>query len=112
MHTGVLWELVHWLSLPVLPVIAFLLFRRKALKHFPLFSSYVIVSFLIVLTRLWFQLALASHSIAYLTAYYAYWITELVVTIFVLSAICELFLVILFARFHKVIFYRYLFACI
>src|SRR5437660_7909073 len=103
MHTDVLWELVHWFSLPVLPAIVFLLFRRKAPRRFPLFSAYIVTSFLVVLVRMGF------HSTPLTTYYYVYWGTELLVTVLVLFAICELFLMISFAQFHKIVFYRYLF---
>jgi len=95
------WEILNWMSLPVLAVLGGILVWRKQYREFPLFLSYLVVSELEAIVRF---VALGSP----LTYFYTFWISDLVTTIFNFLAVYELF-ARLFPRFHKVRLYRFLF---
>src|SRR5215470_1343794 len=103
MSTKLLLQVVGWLSLPVLAVLAGILIWRKVRNKFPHFFNYVVVTEVVGVVRLW--------------AYYAkprayapvYWLSDLLIALFALLATYELFVKRLFPRFSAVRFYRYLF---
>src|SRR5205085_7845146 len=110
MHNKILLELVNWSSLPVLLLLIPLLLKRRILRRFPLFFSYINAAFFIDIIRLltyWSSSRIHLHP--YRIYFYTYWITDILLTLTTLAAICELFLNVLFARFHTIKFYRYLF---
>jgi hypothetical protein len=100
---GWFWEIVNWLSLPILAALAGTLLWRGLSREFPLFFWFVVVTD--VLTVLRFLAQFSSPR----TYFYAYWISDLVITVFNFLAVYELFVRRLFPRFFKVRFYRYLF---
>lgn len=104
MHLGVFWQVVGWLSLPVLAVLAGVLVWRKTYREFPYFFNYVVSAEAIGLGRLCVYYYLGR------TAYlYTYWISDVLITLFALLTTYELFLRRLFPAFHKTPFYRRLF---
>ena len=102
MFTQLLAQIVGWLSLPVLAVLAGILVWRRALRAFPHFFNYVVINELVGLARL-----LAYHA----PAMYGriYWISDVLIAIFAFLATYELFAKRLFPRFSSVRFYHYLF---
>lgn len=103
MTAEVIWLVVGWVSLPALMILAGILVWRKAFKQFPIFFSYVIVSILVALLRLF------AYQGTKRTYFYAYWISEVALTLSALLATYELFAKRLFPRFYAIGFYRRLF---
>lgn len=103
MITAVILILVEWLSIPMLVALVSLLTWRRVFKPFPVFFSYAGVSLMVTLVRL---LAYQGKTRTY---FYAYWISELALTLFALLATYELFTKRLFPRFYVTDFYRRLF---
>jgi hypothetical protein len=97
------WEIVNWLSLPVLAALAAILVWRGFYREFPFFFWFVLITDIATVVR---YLAQNGPGRTY---FYAYWITDLVITVFNFLAVYELFIGRLFPRFFKVRFYRYLF---
>jgi hypothetical protein len=100
---GLFWEIVNWLSLPILAALAFVLLWRGFYREFPFFFWFVLITDIATVVR---YLAQNGRGQTY---FYAYWITDLVITVFNFLAVYELFIGRLFPRFFKVRFYRYLF---
>jgi|SRR5215813_8218887 len=104
MFAGILTQIVDWLGLPVLAVIAVLLIWRKTQREFPYFFSYVVMVEFAGLARLFvFYFARRAY-------FYTFWITEVLVAVLTFFVAYELFVRRLFPRFFAVTFYRYLFA--
>ncbi|HKE32507.1 MAG TPA: hypothetical protein VKD65_12340 [Candidatus Angelobacter sp.] len=103
MFAGMLAQIVNWLGLPVLALIAVLLIRRKTQREFPYFFFYVLlVEFGGIVRFLVFHFARKAY-------FHTYWITEVLVAVFTFFVSYELFVRRLFPRFFAVTFYRYLF---
>jgi hypothetical protein len=100
---GLFWEIVDWLSLPILAALAVILLWRGHRREFPFFFWFVVVTEFSTVLR--FLVRFSSPQ----TYFYAYWISDLVITVFNFLAVYELFVRRLFPRFFKVRFYRYLF---
>lgn len=81
-----------------------ILWWRKLRHEFPFFFSYLVVTEAASVARI---MAQARSPRAY---FYAYWISDLIITIFNFLAVYELFVKRLFPGFYKVRIYRYLFA--
>jgi hypothetical protein len=96
-------EIASWLPVLLLAMIVALFLWKKLHRRFPLFFSYVVV------TELTAWIRLLAYRLSYGTFFYVYWISDVVLTIFAFLALYELFIGNLFARFHKVRFYRFLF---
>jgi hypothetical protein len=106
MHLGTIWQVVAWISLPALLILAALLVRRGMHRIFPFFAYYIWTSALMGLIRL-------SMSRFGAAAYFkVFWITDALSTVFVCFATYELFVKRLFPGFHKIHFYRYLFPAV
>ncbi len=103
MRESIFW-VGEWLSLPALAVLAGILVWRKLHREFPFFFWFVVVADLATVVRF-----IAKFGSPW-TYFYAYWISDLIVTVFNFLAVYELFVRRLFPSFHKVRFYRYLFA--
>lgn len=103
--TSWLWEIVSWLSLPIMAVLAGILVWRKLHRVFPLFFGFLVVSELAGLLR--FGVAQLGSLRTYT---YVYWFSDLVLMVFNVLAVYELVLKRLFPRFYKVSAYRHLFA--
>jgi hypothetical protein len=102
-HTGWLWEVLSWMSLPVLAVLAGILVSRKLQHEFPFFFWYLIATEIGTAVRFVAQFGSG------LTYFYAYWTSDLGITIFNFLAIYELIARRLFPGFQQVRLYRYLF---
>jgi hypothetical protein len=103
MDYGWFWEIVNWLSLPILTALAGIFLWRGLNREFPLFFGFIVVSDVSTVLRF---VAQFSSPRAY---FYSYWITDLVIMVFNFLAIYELFVTRLFPGFFKIRFYRYLF---
>jgi hypothetical protein len=97
------WQIVIWMSLPLLLLITGIFYWRGLHREFPLFFRFLLVMDVSALLRFvaqfWFPR----------TYFYVYWITDLVITIANFLAVYELFGRRLFPRFQKVRLYRFLF---
>lgn len=102
-YAGWVWELVYWLSLPILAVLAGIFVWRKLYRESPLFFGYLIVAQLVGVI-----LFIAQYGSSR-TYFYIYWMSDLATTTFSFLAVYELFTRRLFPRFQKVRLYRYLF---
>lgn len=99
----VAWALVEWFSLPLLPILAGVLFWRKTFREIPIFCSYVMVSTTTAIVRL------LAYNGSRKTYFYTYWISNLALALFAFLSTYELFAKRLFPHFYKIRFYRYLF---
>src|SRR5215470_10983035 len=103
MFAEILTQIIDWLGLPVLALIAVLLIWRKTQREFPYFLLYVLVVEFVGIARLLiFHFARKGY-------FYAFWITEALIAIFTFLVSYELFVRRLFPRFLNIAFYRYLF---
>src|SRR5437764_851675 len=107
MKSGILWIIVDWFSLPVLLILASILAQRRYYREFPLFFSYIVLSSVAAVSRLYAYLG--SSGTAY---FYTYWVSEVAITLCALLATYELFVKRIFPRFYAVRFYRYLFPAV
>ena len=99
-----IWLIANWISLPVLAVVGGILVKRKLHGEFPFFFIYVVVTVMAGAVRM------AARFGAAQTYFYAYWVTDLVISVFSFLAVYELFVRRLFPGFYKIRIYRYLFA--
>lgn len=102
--TSWLWEIIQWLSLPVLGCLAIVLFRRKYHRDFAFFTAYALIVCVIGVIR--FVVYKEFSATIY---FYAYWLSDFVIYLAALLAIYETFLRRLFPGGFKVRFFRYLF---
>lgn len=107
MHINWGLEIVNWLSLPVLAVLALVFLFRRTQRAFPLFFAYILGSLLISIVRLSAYSVWNSHSY-----FYVYWASEAVMSLLAWFAIYEVFVRRLFAGFYKIGFYRFLFPAV
>jgi len=103
MHNGVLWQVIYWLSSPILTILATIMVLRKLQRSFPVFFVYVVGLYMIDFSRLVTQAGTP------LTYFYVYWIGDGIGTLLALLTVGELILRRLFPQFYKLRFYRYLF---
>lgn len=106
MQAPVYLQIIYWLSTPLLAILALLFLWRKLYRDFPVFFTYIVVACLSDVLRF------AAYRVSSRTYTNTFWITQLLNTILVISAICELLLRRLFPQFHKIRFYRYLFSVV
>ncbi|PYP86317.1 MAG: hypothetical protein DMG65_19165 [Candidatus Angelobacter sp. Gp1-AA117] len=108
MSTGVVREIINWLSLPLLGILAGILVRRKIPRIYPAFFVYIVAEFLSGTIR-W--VVYYSSGRTGVTRVYAitYWTTDIVITMLALLVVYELFLKQIFFQFRRIRFYRYLF---
>jgi hypothetical protein len=107
LHLQWLRELLNWLSLPALLLLAGIFIKRRLFRDFPLFFAYLSVAAAVDVVRL---IAYAASS--YRVYFFVYWISDVVLTIFNFFAIYEVFLGRLFSGFHKIRAYRTIFPVI
>ncbi|HEV2962390.1 MAG TPA: hypothetical protein VG649_11235 [Candidatus Angelobacter sp.] len=101
-------EIAGWLAVLLLAMIVAVFLWRKLYRRFPLFFGYVVLTELVTVVRfVAFRVSQQLHSDR--LYYYAYWTSDVVLTVFAFLALYELFIGNLFARFHKVRVYRFLF---
>jgi hypothetical protein len=96
--------IIGWFPLPALILLAGVLIGRKLYREFPFFLAYVCA---VCLDHVATLSALRDRSL-YITVY---WLAQLLVTVFSLLAVYELFVKRFFRAFSKVQAYRYIFAC-
>src|SRR5579872_4967917 len=114
MHSGIWEQMIYWLDMPVLALLAGVLLWRGLPKLFPLFYTYIVIACLVDVTRLiayhlYFEIGNDIYGQVYGNIY---WISDLVRTVFVFLATYELFMTRLFSRFYKIRFYRILFSSV
>lgn len=104
MNSGTwLWGIVDWASIPIVALVAGILVWRKLHREFPFFFTYLLATEAVTVARF------AAHFRGPWTAFYVYWISNLVLDVINLLAVYELFALRLFSRFYKVSVYRYVF---
>lgn len=102
-NSTLVWQIINWASLPMLMLVLGIVLWRKLHKEYPFFFAYVVISVAAGLVRF------AAQFFTPLTYFYAYWISDVVIAIFNILAVYELFVKRIFPRFYKVGLYRYLF---
>src|SRR5215472_5318164 len=105
-YSAWLWDIVNWLSLPLVTALAGILASRKLHREFPFFWTLLVTTAVVGVLRFSAQFAPGS------TYDYVYWISNLAIDALNLLAVYELFGLRLFTGFYKVRFYRYLFAAV
>jgi len=103
MYLNWFWQFVGWLPLPLLVVLTGVVLWRKVYQRFQLFVVYVVLSTAITIARF------AVSRIGYVTYFYFYWISDLLLLIVAFAVIYDLFARKLFAGFYKIRFYRHWF---
>jgi len=102
--TNWLWDLLAWLSLPLLALLAGVLVWRKRQRDYPFFFAYVFVALLAGVVR--FVVYKAYSPRVY---FYVFWWSDFIGVLAAFLAIYETFLRRIFPSFANVRFYRYLF---
>lgn len=101
--TAWLWQILDWVSFPVLAVVLGILVRRKLYREYPFFFVYLAVTEIATLVR---------FAVLFFTPrdyFYTYWISDVLIALLNVLALYELFVRRVFPRFYKVGLYRYLF---
>jgi hypothetical protein len=99
-----IWDVVAWVSLPLLVILAGVMLWRKLAREFPFFFTYAAVTAFIGIIR--FVTYKEYSAKAY---FYVYWSSDFVIFLVTSLAIYEIFLKRIFPGFGRVRFYRYLF---
>src|SRR5579884_1691204 len=94
-------QLLGWLALPLLAALAAVFLWRKAYREFPLFFAYIVTAILSSIVR-WI-----AFGASYISYYFVYWISDLLLFVLGLVVIYDLFAKRLFRGYHRVRFYRY-----
>lgn len=100
---GWLWQVLDWLSFPVLAVVLGILVWRKLYREYPFFSLYLLVTEAATLARF---VVLSFIPRSY---FYTYWISDVIIALLNVLALYELFVRRIFPQFYRVGLYRYLF---
>lgn len=100
---GWLWGIVDWSSLPMVAVAAGIFVWRRLHPKFPIFFAYLVA------TATAGVVSLAARPHGPRVYFYAYWISNIVVGVFNVLVVCEVFGLRLFPLFYKVGFYRRVF---
>lgn len=96
-------DIIAWMSLPSLALLAGILIYKKFHREFPLFFTYIVATDLIGVGR--FFASRAGRSFYY----YTYYISDIAIAALAFMATYELFIKRLFPAFYKTSFFRYLF---
>ncbi|HEV3040443.1 MAG TPA: hypothetical protein VHA33_21955 [Candidatus Angelobacter sp.] len=101
--------ILSWFSLPVLAVLAIIFVWYRLYKDFPLFFIYIIASELVTISR--YIVHEITKSLPPTESWYQsfYWGSNLVLSVFGLMSVYEVFVRRLFVNFYKVRLYRLLF---
>src|SRR6476661_2102951 len=102
--TGWLWDVVAWVSLPLLVILAGVMLWKRLVREFPFFFTYVSVTAFIGVMRF-----IAYKGFSANVYFYVYWSSDFVILLVTFLAIYEIFLKRIFPGFGKVRLYRYLF---
>src|ERR1700679_2926950 len=100
---GWIWELVGWAALLIVAALVVIFLYRRLAPEFPLFFAYLLATEAVGVIR--FAASGASTHVYH----NVYWITDIIYTLFALTATYECFIKRLFPNFYKVTFYRYIF---
>ena len=103
MHLNWFWQIVGWLSVPLLVMLTVVVSWRKVWREFAVFFWYVLLATMTVIVRF------IAYRFGYATYFFAYWISDVFMLAFAIAVIYDLFARRLFAGFLKVGFYRRLF---
>ena len=103
---GWLWGIVDWASLPMVAVAAGILVWRKLHPKFPIFFAYLVATATAGVVNL------AAHWRGPRAYFYAYWTSSIVVGVFNVLVVYEVFGLRLFPRFYRVDFYRGVFTAV
>jgi hypothetical protein len=102
--SGWIWDVVAWISLPLLVLLAGVMLWKRLEREFPFFFTYVTVTAAIGVIRFvaykWYSADVY---------FVVYWSSDFVILLTTFLAIYEVFLRRLFPGFSRVRFYRYLF---
>jgi hypothetical protein len=102
--TGLIWEIVAWLSLPLLVLLAGVMVWKRLTHEFPFFFTYVTVTAVIGVVRF-----IAYKGYPAKVYFYVFWSSDFVILLTTFLAIYEIFLRRIFPGSSQVRFYRYLF---
>jgi len=102
--TDWIWEVVAWISLPLLVMLAGVMLWKRLARDFPFFFTYVTVTAFVGVIRF-----IAYKGYSAKVYFYVYWSSDFVILLVTFLAIYEIFLKRLFPGFARVRFYRYLF---
>ena len=104
MANNFIWDVVAWISLPLLVVLAGVMMWKRVARVFPYFFTYVVVTAAIGVVRF-----VAYKNYSAKVYFVVYWSSDFVILLTTFLAIYEVFLRRIFPGFAKVRFYRYLF---
>ncbi len=99
-----IWDVVAWMSLPLLALLAGVMVWKRLVREFPFFFTYVTVTAVIGVIRF-----VAYKGYSAKVYFVVYWSSDFVILLATFLAIYEVFLRRTFPGFTRVRFYRYLF---
>lgn len=102
--TAWIWDVVAWISLPLLAMLAGVMIWKKLEREFPFFFSYTTLTALLGVVRFIAYKKYSPH-----VYFLVFWISDFVILVATFLAIYEIFIRRIFPGFAKVRFYRYLF---
>jgi hypothetical protein len=102
--TDWIWDVVAWISLPLLVLLAGVMVWRRLQREFPFFFAYVTVTALVGVVRF-----IAYKGYSAKVYFYVFWSSDFVILLVTFLSIYEIFLKRIFPGFIRVRFYRYLF---
>jgi hypothetical protein len=102
--TDWIWDVVAWVSLPLLVILAGVMLWKRQAREFPFFFTYVAATVFIGVIRF-----VAYKEYSAQVYFYVYWISDFILLPVTSLAIYEIFLKRIFPGFGRVRFYRYLF---
>lgn len=102
--SALIWEIVAWVSLPLLVLLAGVMLWKRLTREFPFFFVYVTVTAAIGVVRF-----ITYKYYPPKVYFYVFWSSDFVILLTTFLAIYEIFLRRLFPGFAQVRFYRYLF---
>src|SRR5580698_101238 len=99
-----IWDVVAWMSLPLLVLLAGAMVWKRLVREFPFFFTYVTVTAVIGVIRF-----VAYKGYSAKVYFVVYWSSDFVILLTTFLAIYEVFIRRIFPGFGRVRFYRYLF---
>jgi hypothetical protein len=99
-----IWDVVAWMSLPLLVFLAGAMVWKRLVREFPFFFTYVTVTAVIGVIRF-----IAYKGYSAKVYFVVYWSSDFVILLTTFLAIYEVFIRRIFPGFVRVRFYRYLF---
>ncbi len=102
--SGWLRDVLGWLSVPILALLAGLIARRKLYREFPFFFAYILIACFVGVVRF-----IVYKEYSQILYFYVYWCSDFVLVVSAFLALYETFLRRIFPGFSSVRLYRYLF---